>query len=238
MVRLRPLSRDEVRALDEFAISALGIPSMVLMENAGRGAAKVLDWAMHEWRQNFPIPARPNVLVVCGPGNNGGDGAVVARHLDSAGLAHVKLVWTVPPERLRGDAPAQFRILRESGIDQTHCAEPSDLALSISEADWIVDGLFGTGLTRALDDSSAAGTIVKMINASGKPVLALDLPSGLDADSGKIPGVAVRATVTATFVAPKIGFYEPLALEWTGHVEIVDIGLPRSALRRFESNAS
>lgn len=233
--KLRPLSREEVRALDEHAVVDLGLPTIVLMENAGRGAARVLTWALWETGLIQGKGHAPKVVVVCGPGNNGGDGAVLARHLDGAGLASVHVVWIAPTSELRGDAPAQYRILQASGIEQSHVFEPLELESMIRDADWLVDGLFGTGLTRPLIAGDLAGDVVGVMNASGKPILALDIPSGLDANTGEVAGVAIKARLTATFVATKIGFYAPGAADWTGRVEIVDIGLPHQSLRRFEA---
>ncbi len=237
-VRLRPMGRDEFRAMDKYAAETLGLPTMVLMENAGRGAAEVLARAFREFgpfdSQISKEEYLPKVIVICGSGNNGGDGAVLARHLDALGLARVKVVWTVRPEELRGDAPAQFRILAAAGADQKSAVDPADADEFLAEADWIVDGLFGTGLSRPLAPGDPATVWVEAINRSGKPVLSLDLPSGMDADTGAALGVAVRATVTASFVAPKRGFASAGALALTGVVEIVDIGVPRSMLRPFE----
>lgn len=233
--RLRPLSRDEVRALDQQAALELGLPTLVLMENAGRGAARVLAWAMSETGLVQQEGALPQVVIVCGPGNNGGDGAVLARHLEGAGLARVHIVWIAPPGELRGDAPAQYRILQASGMEQSRVFDPIELESILRTADWVVDGLFGTGLTRPLVPGDLAGDVVGVINRSGKPVLALDIPSGMDADTGEVAGVAIQARLTATFVAPKPGFFAPGAAHWTGRVEVVDIGLPRQILRRFEA---
>ena len=232
--RLRPLTREEVRALDDYAVAELNMPTMVLMENAGRGAARVLSWAMFETGLISSESDPASVVVICGPGNNGGDGAVLARHLEASGVAKVRVVWTTPPGELKGDAPAQYRILQAAGIEQSRVFEPIELESILKQADWVVDGLFGTGLTRPLIPGDLAGDIVGIINGSGKPVMALDIPSGMDANTGEVSGVAIKARITATFVAPKVGFYERYASDWTGRVEIVDIGLPRQALRRFE----
>src|SRR5215210_1964988 len=130
-MKLRPLSRDEVRGIDVRAAEELGLPTLVLMENAGRGAAALL-------RARAPAGAR--VLIACGPGNNGGDGGVVARHLDVWGYA-VRVVWFAPRERLSGDAAVQFRILEKSGLDQQTWEGPIDpgrLDGLFQEADWVV----------------------------------------------------------------------------------------------------
>lgn len=230
---LRPLSRDEVRALDARAADELLLPTLVLMENAGRGAAAILAGLVGE------APRLPRVLIVCGPGNNGGDGGVVARHLDAWGFP-VRVVWFAHRENVHGDAQAQYQILERSDIPQEawfddHPGEtgPSDLDALFAEADWLIDGLLGTGLTRPV--SGAFLAVVEAMNRSAKPILALDLPSGLDADTGEPLGVAVRATVTATFVARKIGFDAPGAGAYTGEVAVVDIGLPSKLLKGFQT---
>ncbi len=229
------MTRAEFRAIDRYAAETLGLPTMVLMENAGRGAADTLAREFDATKSETGGPQDlPNVVVVCGAGNNGGDGAVLARHLDARGLARVKVIWSVRPEDLRGDAPVQFQILQAAGADQLSGVDPAEADTLLTGADWIVDGLFGTGLSRPLAPGEPATLWVEAIDRSGKPVLALDLPSGMDADSGLALGVAVRAKVTASFVAHKLGFGAPGAAELTGRVEVVDIGVPRSVLRPFE----
>lgn len=241
---IRPLSRQEVRNLDGFAEDNLGIPLVVLMENAGRGAAEVL-------RKRLAPPGR--VVVACGRGNNGGDGAVLARHLDGEGF-RVRVVWFADPPFLTPLASDQRYILRAAGIDNvlwppeveagTETAPPvwpfpgvpfpdaeplrRELEAFWAEADWLVDGLLGTGLSRPVKGLLAG--VIDSMNRSGKPILALDLPSGLDADTGRPLGPTIRAVTTATFVAPKLGFDAPGASDYTGQVEVIPIGLPRCLL--------
>ena len=203
------------------------MPTVILMENAGRGAAAWLA-------ENTATTAR--VLILCGPGNNGGDGGVVARHLDLWGYS-VRVVWFARPEALRGDAAVQFQILARAGFDQECWAEesaglPEHLDTLLAGADWLVDALLGTGLTRPVAGTLRA--VIDAINRSGKPVLALDLPSGLDADTGQPLGTAVRARTTATFVAPKLGFTAAGAEAYLGTVTVIDIGVPRTLLAPFE----
>ena len=174
-------------------------------------------------------------MILCGPGNNGGDGGVVARHLDAWGYP-VQVVWFADPHQLRGDAATQWQILERSGIDQTAWSDasavtPERLDALLAGAGWVVDGLLGTGLTRPVE--GALREAIEAVNRAGKPVLALDLPSGLDADRGVPLGVAVRATATATFVAPKLGFGQPGARDYTGEVVVIDIGVPRRLLEPF-----
>jgi NAD(P)H-hydrate epimerase len=194
------------------------------MENAGRGAA---DWLR---RRTDPV----RVLVACGPGNNGGDGGVVARHLDLWGFI-VRVVWFARADQIRGDSAVQHTALARSGFDQRIWDGPvqsPEIDALAGDADWIVDALLGTGLTRAVEDPLR--TVIDGLNRSGKPILALDLPSGLDADTGRPQGVAIRAAATATFVAPKLGFAQPSAHEYTGEVVVVEIGVPRVVLAPFE----
>jgi len=231
--KLRPLTRDEVRGIDARAADEFGMNTLVLMENAGRGAADLFRDLSFEGEGAAP----PRVLILCGPGNNGGDGGVVARHLDSWGY-DVRVVWFADPARLRGDAAAQWGILDRSGIDQAHWHDetpdtPDRLDRLIAGADWVIDALLGTGLTRPVE--GLLRLVIEAVNRSGKPVLSLDLPSGLDADQGVPLGVAVRARVTATFVAPKLGFGNPDALAHTGGCLVVGIGVPRKLLERFRA---
>jgi NAD(P)H-hydrate epimerase len=164
---------------------------------------------------------------------------VVARHLDLWGFP-VKVVWFADPEQLRGDAAVQWTILQRAGLDQSAwqgagdldaVVEPERLDALIQGADWVVDALLGTGLSRPLEGLPLG--VIEAVNRSGKPVMALDLPSGLDADRGVPMGAAVRARITATFVAAKLGFVAPGASGFTGEVVVVDIGAPRVLLEPF-----
>lgn len=226
-MNIRPLTREEVRGIDQTAANKCGIPTLILMENAGTGAA-------HWLRDQLPEPSS-RVLILCGPGNNGGDGGVVARHLDAWGFSN-HVVWFAQPDQLRGDAAVQWAILAKSAIDQVAYTSPHDTSAArldalLADADWVVDALLGTGLTRPVE--GVLHSVIEAINRSGKPVLALDLPSGLDADTGQPQGIAVRASATVTFVSYKIGFNVPGAAEYTGTVVVVDIGVPRCILEPY-----
>ena len=219
-MKVRPLSREEVRGIDARALEGFKIPTVVLMENAGRGAAAWLRDKL----------GRGRVVIACGPGNNGGDGGVVARHLDAWGF-DVLVAWFVDPVGLKGDAAIQRDILERSQIEAILVepdAEPARIDALWPGADWAVDGLLGTGATRPVEGLLARA--IASLNRSNRPVLALDLPSGLDADTGLPLGDAVRATATATFVAPKLGFGKDEANSYTGEVIVVDIGVPRALL--------
>jgi NAD(P)H-hydrate epimerase len=225
-MKLRPLSREEVRDIDREA-AKVGLSTLVLMENAGRGAADLL-------RREIPPSAR--IAIVCGRGNNGGDGAVMARHLDAAGYS-VRLLWFMMAKEgfwSSSEAQANSDILVDaSGVVMPFCRNRAEIDAEFAQADWIVDGLFGTGLNRPVDNSYLARDAIEAMNASGKPILAIDIPSGLDTDTGEPLGVAVKATITATFVAPKLGFGNPAAALYTGRVEVVEIGVPRKLLEEM-----
>ena len=215
------LSRDQVRAIDRRAIEEFGVPGVVLMENAGRGAAELLI--------SLGVPGL--VTICCGKGNNGGDGFVIARHLDNAGVP-VRVLLFCPPEALTGDALISYRIIAKSGLPITIYLDASfdDRALSgeLARSAWIVDALFGTGLTGAV--RPPFDRVIGAINASKARVLAVDIPSGLDCDTGEPLGPTVRANHTVTFVAMKKGFANAAAKAWLGEVHIVDIGAPRVLL--------
>jgi NAD(P)H-hydrate epimerase len=214
------LSRDEVRAVDHRAIADYGVPGVVLMENAGRGAAELL----------LSLGVRGPVTICAGKGNNGGDGFVIARHLDIHQVP-VRVLVFARPEELSGDAAINFGIIQKSGLplaffgpDVTEAALQRELAAT----EWVVDALFGTGLTGAV--RPPFDWVIASINASAARVLAVDIPSGLDCDTGLPMGPTIRAEHTVTFVAAKKGFAEPAAREWLGQVHVVGIGAPRAAL--------
>jgi NAD(P)H-hydrate epimerase len=190
------------------------------MENAARGAAEAAIRLHQE--------AAGRVVCVAGPGNNGGDALAVARHLAIAGIpVGVAILDGRSGSPPTGDAGVQLSIVEAMQLPLRHLSGASagpDLARMLAEAALVVDGLFGTGLDRALE--GAAADCVAAINGSGVPILSLDVPSGLDCDSGRPLGPCVRATRTVTFVAPKLGFAEPSSREWTGDVVVAGIGAP------------
>jgi NAD(P)H-hydrate epimerase len=210
------LSREQVRAFDQFAIEQLGIPAAVLMENAGRGAAQIL----------YSLGIQGPVVISSGKGNNGGDGLVMARHLANWGVG-VHLLLLARPEDLTGDAALQWNITQKMGLPSQVIADVEKqadiLSSAFASADWIVDALFGTGLAGAV--RAPLDRIIESINARGVRVLAVDIPSGLDCDGGAPLGAAIRAQHTVTFVAPKLGFRNPASLEFTGRVHVADIGI-------------
>ncbi len=218
-------SQDAIRSLDVLAIEQFAIPGIVLMENAGRGVAEIA--------RTMLAPGE-RVVIVCGTGNNGGDGLVAARHLSNAGIV-VRIVLAGDPDRVSGDAGVNLGIIRRMELPLVSLDSESDVREHggcLAEADLLIDGLFGTGLDRPVEGFRR--DLIERINDAGHAgarVLAIDLPSGLDADSGQPQGVCVRASRTATLVGLKRGFRA--AREYTGAIEVVDIGVPQVLVRRL-----
>jgi len=217
----KPLTCDEIRALDRVAIETLGVPGIVLMENAGRGAAEYIYDALRD-------PARAQVLILCGPGNNGGDGFVIARHLHNAGIA-VHVALAAPPEKIRGDAATNLNILYRLGLSPAAAYEPQGLDAVrrwVTQADVIVDALLGTGSTGS--PRGVMATLIELANAAPRAWrVAIDIPTGLDADSGAVHEPCFRAAATVTMLAPKVGFQTAAGRAVAGEVVVVSIGVPR-----------
>lgn len=209
-------TRDQVRALDATAIAA-GTPGLALMEKAGGGAfALVVEHFAH---------ALAHVLVVGGAGHNGGDGWVVARRLLEHGL-HPLSVLIGDPARLAGDALATWEALGSAGGERVHIGAGADLAAldaALARATLVVDALFGTGLDRPI--AGAHAEVVAKLNACNAPKVALDLPSGVDANTGGVLGVAVEAALTVTFGAHKRGLWQHPGARLAGEVRCVPIGV-------------
>lgn len=211
------LTRAQVREIDRRAIQDYHIPGIVLMENAALG---VLAMAERMLAGN----AGSNVLIVCGGGNNGGDGFAVARHLHNKRFS-VSVLLAVPPGDLKGDAHTNCQIVEAMKIKMA-LASP-DLILQ-HPSDLVIDALFGTGLSSA--PRPEAASLIQAINKQSNPVLAIDVPSGLDCDKGEPMGFCVRAARTVTFVAEKVGFEKPRAKHFLGDVTVADIGAPRELI--------
>jgi NAD(P)H-hydrate epimerase len=214
-------TREEVRAFDRYCIETLGLPGIALMENAGR---QITDAA----REMLSGTRDPRVLIVAGRGNNGGDGFVVARHLAIAGIA-AEVVLVAPREKVAGDAAINLAVLEAMGLpvavaDGDARAVLAVLRQRIAAATLVVDALLGTGTQGGIREPYAS--VIEAINAAGRPVLAVDIPSGMDADTGAPLGPTIRAAVTVTMAARKTGFDAPGAAAYTGKVRVADIGVP------------
>ncbi len=212
------MSRQHVRDFDAWAINTLGISGVVLMENAGRGCAELVGQRI-----------KPDQIAVifCGPGNNGGDGYVIARHLHNAGIA-VRIMVCVPKEKIKGDALENFRLAEKLDLpiefpDITGGGFSEQVQSRCKESGIIVDALFGTGITGPLRGNFPE--MINMLNASGKPIVAVDIPSGLDCDTAEPLGECVTAEATVTFAAVKKGYLNPESEKYTGKVYVQSIGV-------------
>jgi NAD(P)H-hydrate epimerase len=221
-----------MRAFDKHAIEVCHVPSLVLMENAGRGATDVL---VRELLDGDAANAR--VMIVCGTGNNGGDGLVIARHLLLRGADPT--VWLCgDATKASPDARANLDGWRGVGGEVLEVPAGSSieaLKAALGDADVVVDALFGTGLDRPLEGLLA--DVVRAMNAATVPRFAVDLPSGLDADTGRALGVAVEASVTVTFAHHKLGLLTPGGAALAGRVQVVDIGVPASLVAHVGGSA-
>jgi NAD(P)H-hydrate epimerase len=227
------LTREQCREIDRRAIDTYGISGLVLMENAGRGCVDVLE------RIGIDGP----VTILCGKGNNAGDGFVIARHLAIRGY-ECRVLLLCPPSEFHGDAATNFKILQKTNVPiievgaasraapsgQTNTGPPrlggptAQLDEDARGAAWLIDALLGTGATG--DPRPPFDTAIDWMNSQPAKKLAVDLPSGLDCDTGQPSAHTVRADHTCTFAAMKIGFTQSTAKPYTGTVHVCDIGVP------------
>lgn len=231
------LTREQSRRVDELCTGRFGIPSILLMEHAAMALARVVGRTLAAMVGPGP---EPRVLILCGPGNNGGDGLALARLLHTEGLhQRVSVVLAAPRVRLAGDAAINLRAadrvgVRIATIGRRPAATVASQAAQLGRPLLVVDALFGTGLTRP-----AAGALLEVIRACNAlradprvAVLAVDVPSGLDCDTGEPPtgAEAIIADATLTLAAMKTGLARPVSSAWTGAMGIGGIGAPAAAL--------
>jgi len=213
------LTRDQIRRVDDLAINRYGIAGLVLMENAGRNAAAIADREYGPGGRTF---------ICCGPGNNGGDGCVIARHLHNLGWT-VRLMVTGDESKMSPDMRANFGIVRAMALNPivaVNMAAQLAAVKSIRSDEVVVDALLGTGF--AGEVRSDLGELIRALNRAAKQAMvAVDVPSGLDCSTGRAGGEVIRADLTVTFVARKSGFDLGEAPRFLGRVEVVDIGAPR-----------
>ncbi len=224
---MRVLNASQMREADRRTISDLGVPSLVLMENAGRQVVAAMEAAFDDLESL-------RVAVLCGRGNNGGDGFVVSRTLAQRGIEVITfLVGT--SAGVRGDARVNLDIIGRLGLTVVELAGAEDWELHSTEAldcDLVVDAMFGTGLTAPV--GGIFETIVADINESGKPVVSIDLPSGLSADTPELIGNAIEADVTVTLGAPKLSLVLPPGDQLAGKLVVAEIGIPQSVIDEVE----
>lgn len=222
---MKVVTSQEMRAIDRAAIEGLGMPGVVLMENAGRGVFRELEAYMDGVKDL-------RALVVAGKGNNGGDGFVVARHLANHG-AEVRIVLLGKVSEVQGDAKVNLEIARGMKLPIREIADEEaleDLANSLSEAEVVVDAIFGTGFTGKAE--GLHGRAIEMMNEGEAPIIAIDCPSGLNVDTGFAEGACIEADLTVTMGLPKRGHLLYPGADLCGEVVVVDIGVPPSLVEQ------
>jgi len=222
------LDRDASREVDRRAVEDYAMSSLVLMENAGRALADRMG--------ELGITGR--VVVVSGAGNNAGDGFVLARHLELRGH-DVRLLLVTAEEKLRGEAAANFEILRRAETPMVSFPAPFDpivFARELEGAQWVVDALLGTGARG--EPRFPVNQAIEEMNRSNAKRLAVDIPSGLDCNMGLASETTFLADHTCTFVANKIGFKAESAKEFLGRVSVLDIGVPRKLMQQVAKQST
>lgn len=211
------LSATQIQILDKLAIEKYGIPSVVLMENAGRAVADQASLLLQNKK-------KPTVSIVCGLGHNGGDGLVAARHLLNQGF-NVQIFILGKPSSFKKDAQLNYLILKKIGYPLQDTPIFNTILLKhIIKADIVIDAVFGVGLNRAIIEPYKS--YIEGINQKAKQVLAVDIPSGLDATTGEIHGVCIKAHTTVTFTALKRGLQKAKGPKYVGKIIVADIGIP------------
>jgi len=221
---LKLTSAAQMREMDRRTIEDFGIPSLVLMENA---ALRVVDVIAERFA---PLQGK-RIAVVCGKGNNGGDGLAIARHLATRYGAEVEVFLAADPATLAGDAAANYRMAHAFGVNMQDYDPTFGFAvLGAVEPDLYVDALLGTGVRGGV--SGLFADLINAMNDSGRPIpiVSVDVPSGLDADTGKVEGACVKATLTVTFALPKFGLMVYPGAEYVGELIVADIGMPRQVM--------
>jgi hydroxyethylthiazole kinase-like uncharacterized protein yjeF len=224
---MKLLTREEMQGMDRRAIERLGIPSLTLMENAGRGVAEVIQ-------KEFPFSQCRTVSFICGKGNNGGDGFVAARYLRKAGY-EVKVFILVPEEDYRGDALVNLNrlSLKYFPLHNEHALRLYQE--EIKKSSLLVDAIFGTGLDRSVQGFAAK--LIRFLNTTRRPIVAVDIPSGLCANTGRVMGEAIRAALTCTLHLPKRGLVFGPDSSLAGPIQVTPIGIPEDlahSIRRKE----
>ena len=218
---MKIVTSQEIKEIDKKAIEEYGIPGLILMENAG---LKIFQ----NIKNIYPDLKAKKIVIFAGSGNNGGDGLVVARHLYNYGVAIKVLIFSLA--QIKGEAKINWEIINKLGVDwkEIEAVEIEEIEKEIRTADLIIDAILGTGLKGAV--SGLRAKIIDLINSFNKEVIAVDVPSGLDSDTGRIAGPCIRATYTVTLGLPKIGLMFYPGASYAGKVIVEDIGFPKNLL--------
>lgn len=225
------VTANEMQQIDRETIDTFGIPGMVLMENAGRGATRFL-------LESFPDIAGKKVAVMAGRGNNGGDGFVMARYLSQRGIRVVVCVLA-SKDKVGGDAGANLRLLQPLGVPLIEIPDIDAFSKQqtfLRHQDIWIDAILGTGLKSDVKDFLSR--VISFINQLNKPVFAVDIPSGLNSETGQPCGICIKAHATATFAFPKIGHMVYPGAHFTGQLRVVDIGIPNSTVAQIAPRQS
>ncbi|MFA7255924.1 MAG: NAD(P)H-hydrate epimerase [Candidatus Omnitrophota bacterium] len=219
---MKKVLAEDIRRIDEAALRDYSIPGLLLMENAGRSVSDAIS-------KQYP-PCQ--VLIFSGKGNNGGDGLVVARYLADRGYS-VQVALLEHPSRLQADPLLNYSSVIKMNIPCVRVSAASEEKLFglCQESELVVDAIFGIGIRRPV--CGVFEKAIRAINRSQKPVVSVDIPSGLDADTGQVHGIAVKATQTVTLALPKRGLFEGEGPRYAGEIEVADIGIPHELLRPY-----
>lgn len=227
---MRILSGSEMRRVDAWTVEDFGLPVMLLMENAGNAVAQAA-------RRILPEIAGSQIAIFVGKGNNGGDALVAARYLHRMG-ASVKLFLLFPPGEFSGAALENWQLLERMDLTWYLLSDENSfyvLKLCLNQCHLIIDGIFGTGFRG--NPAPSVARVIQMANDSNLPILAIDIPSGLDADSGKVGEPCIKATVTVTMGWAKQGLFLYPGKKKVGELQVADIALPREGLENLETEA-
>ena len=226
MIEMKLLTPEEMRAVDKAATVEYKIPSLLLMEHA---AYQIFSYI----KENED---GKEIVIVCGPGNNGGDGLALARQLKAFSSCKVKVLLLCSKEKLSEDGKVYYEICQNMDIDLFHIKEDNKQAWleNIQKASIIVDAIFGTGLSRMVE--GLFYEVMSEINKANCKVISIDIPSGINGLTGKVQGIAIKADLTITFVRPKLGLYLYPAILYTGEVRVVNIGMPDGLLEKINTH--
>ncbi len=215
------LSCEQTRLIDQYIIHEIGLPSVILMENAGHGIAQHL----------LSFNPKGKIIVCCGKGNNGGDGYVIARYLNIYGIKVQVFVFSHEND-IKGDAKIHHDVIKKIGIpleyfDQINLNHSALLQI-LNNAEWVIDGIFGTGLSGKIDPFYFE--LINTINKTSAKILSIDIPSGLNCNTGKPFGTAIEANITCTLLSMKTGFLNEEAQKYLGKVEVINLGIANQVI--------